>query len=139
MFEEMIHKLDRLVEKYSADDWSFMGVAQDLVSLLSSHRDNIQDELKWMQLHPRYLKDSDFLGPKERKKRKIARIMALLDINNVDDERVLNASEDYSEYFNALVHHLLERRRRAHKEEVMKNERLRRARHLNGMKKDVQE
>ncbi len=137
MLEEMIHELDRLIEKYSAPDWNFMEIAQDLVSLLSSHKGTIEEELQLV--NEEILRDSDFLGPKERKKRKMAKILASLKVDDLDDERLLNSSEDYSEYFKALARHLLERRHKAHKEEVMENERLRRARQLNAMKKDAHE
>ena len=141
MLEAMIHELDRLIDKYSATDWIAMEISQDLVTLLSSHKAHILNELHLMEKQPRELKDSDFLGPKERKKRKMARMMALSssEIGDLDDERLLNTSEDYSEYFKALHRHLLERRFKEHKEEVMENERRRRARHLSRMKKIKQE
>ncbi len=66
------------------------------------------------------------------------RIMAASpSVGTFDEERLLKQTDekDYSEWFNALHRHLLHRREKERKEEVIENERRRRARQLNRVQK----
>ncbi len=147
MLEAMLAELDRLIQKYSGPEWYPMEISQDLVSLLNLHKGNIDAELQMVKNNSRLLKDGDFLGPKERRRRKMERIMAASpSVGTFDEERSLNTAgsgsvvedqddesidKDYSEWFNALHRHLLHRREKEREEEVIENERRRRARQLN--------
>ena len=74
MLDEMIHELDRLIAKYSSDKWNTKATANRLVELLSEHRTLIQVELDEVVAGVRKLTDHDFLGPRERQRRKNARL-----------------------------------------------------------------
>lgn len=136
MLEEMLHELDRLILKYGSDEWNFKVTARDLVSLLKSHRELIEVELEEVKNGTRTLDDTDFLGPKERKKRKMERITnsqnGFYEGQDILEARGLKNSQEHDEYFKALHRHLIKQRHVAHQEEVIENERRRtRNRQLN--------
>lgn len=66
MLSEMLHELDRLIEKYGSEEWNDKQTSQDLVGLFNDHRQLIQTEYDEVSSGERQLKDSDFLGPEER-------------------------------------------------------------------------
>ena len=72
MLDEMLIELDRLITKYSSSEWSSLDTATRLVELLTWHRGLIQTELDEVNSGGRRLFANDFLGPKEREKRRLA-------------------------------------------------------------------
>lgn len=149
MLEEMVKELDRLINKYSAPEWSWRQTAKDLVELLTEHRDLINIELIEVIETFRELKESDFLGPKERKKRKEQKAKEALlksgeagDMAETREERELEGRtrvtakepEDYTEFFRELHKTALIHRRNKVKEEVLENDR-KRKRKLQGKNK----
>ena len=68
MLAEMLIELDRLIEKYGSPEWNERQTAKDLVELFTEHRALIQEEHD--EVEGRTLRDTDFLGPEERKLRK---------------------------------------------------------------------
>eukprot|EP00985_Skeletonema_marinoi_P020031 scaffold11712_cov111-Skeletonema_marinoi.AAC.2 len=101
MLEEMIHELDRLITKYGASPWDAMTTANKLVSLLTEHRELAQDELDDVLAGRRVLTEKDFLGPKERERRR----KLTSGTSNQEGEK------DYSQYFFDMDQKLLEIRR----------------------------
>ena len=99
MLEEMIHELDRLITKYSASPWNAKTTANKLVSLITEHRALVQEELDDVLAGRRVLTEKDFLGPKERERRRLASGLAK------------DGEEDYSRYFFDMDRKLLELRR----------------------------
>ncbi|KAL3804621.1 hypothetical protein ACHAWO_006889 [Cyclotella atomus] len=70
MLEEMLVELDRLIAKYGSSDWNTPETANRLVELLTWHRGLIQTELDELTGGRRKHTANDFLGPKEREKRR---------------------------------------------------------------------
>lgn len=108
MLGEMIHELDRLITKYGASPWNAKATANKLVSLLTEHRALVQEELDDVLAGRRVLTEKDFLGSKEREKRKLA--------SEKEASATLTANKEgetnpYSEYFFAMDQKLLEIRR----------------------------
>lgn len=69
MLEEMVKELDRVITKYSDQEWSWRDTAQYLVSLLKEHRTLIQTELDEVRSGQRALGDFALLGPQTREKK----------------------------------------------------------------------
>eukprot|EP01083_Nonionella_stella_P004774 13920_1 len=135
MLEAMLQELDRLIGKYSADEWYKLEISRDLVALLEMHKALIQQELDEVKSGERVLREGDFLGPKERKKRKFEKMVSsrggIAMDEDMFEERLLKESNDYSEYFDALHRHVLLKRKTMIKEEVFENDlRRQRARKL---------
>jgi len=135
MLEAMLQELDRLIDKYRGDDWSHLEISRHLVALLEMHKALIQQELDEVKSGERILREGDFLGPKERKKRKFKKMVSSRGSITMDEdmfeERLLKESNDYSEYFDALHRHVLLKRKTMIKEEVFENDlRRQRARKL---------
>ena len=63
----MIIELNRLVDKYSGDNWNTLQTAQYLVQLLREHLVLIKAELVEVLSGDRRLREHDFLGPETRK------------------------------------------------------------------------
>ena len=103
MLGEMIHELDRLITKYGASPWNAKATANKLVSLLTEHRALVQEELDDVLAGRRVLTEKDFLGSKEREKRKLE---GATPTANKEGE-----TNPYSEYFFAMDQKLLEIRR----------------------------
>jgi len=74
MLQEMLTELERLITKYSSDEWISSYLANDIVATLTDHRSTIQKEYDEVATGRRRLSESDFLGRDERKRRKIERI-----------------------------------------------------------------
>ena len=70
MLEAMINELSRLITKYSASPWNTKITANKVVTLLTEHRTLIQEELDDVLVGRRVLTEKDFLGPKERERRR---------------------------------------------------------------------
>ncbi len=72
MSEAMIVQLSRLITKYSASPWNTKITANKLVTLLTGHPTLIQEELDdvLVVVGRRTLSKKDFLGPKERERRR---------------------------------------------------------------------
>eukprot|EP00581_Thalassiosira_minuscula_P008828 CAMPEP_0183705926 /NCGR_PEP_ID=MMETSP0737-20130205/2887_1 /TAXON_ID=385413 /ORGANISM="Thalassiosira miniscula, Strain CCMP1093" /LENGTH=486 /DNA_ID=CAMNT_0025933193 /DNA_START=73 /DNA_END=1533 /DNA_ORIENTATION=- len=103
MLEEMIHELNRLIDKYGSDVWNDKPTANRIVELLVEHGAAIQIELDEVNSGSRLLRDSDFLGPKERERRRITRIEGKESESNQE-------KKDYSDYFRALEEQIKELR-----------------------------
>ena len=97
--EAMIAQLSRLITKYSAIPWNTKITANKLVALLTEHRTLLQEELDDMLLG-RVLSKKDFLGPKERERRR--------KLNSKEGE----VKKDFSQYFFDMDQKLLEIRRK---------------------------
>ena len=71
MLETMLQELDYLIDKYSSPEWSSKATANRVVELVSEHRALVQTELDEVNSGVRKLKDTDFLGPRERARRAV--------------------------------------------------------------------
>jgi hypothetical protein len=124
MLAEMLHELDRLIEKYSSSEWYSRQTSKDLVDLFIEHRALIQTESDEISSNARILKDSDFLGPKERKRRKLEKLKKelshkLAGVSSEEMERHLfhtlqseeEKKKDYSEFYQVVNKKLIENRR----------------------------
>ena len=108
MLEEMLLELDRLLTKYSGPAWTTKSTANRIVTLLTEHRALLQIEINEASSGMRKLTEKDFLGPKERKRRRRAKLQ-----ENIHGEYSANHKhEDYSEYFIALQRSIFEEKRR---------------------------
>ena len=125
MLSEMLHELDRLIDKYSSAEWNWRQTSNDLVVLFQEHRALIQAELN--EVNDRTLRSEDFLGPKERKRRKLQALekemlRELLEDGTItpglEDRRSLDIllneknenKKDYNSFYNSVNKMLLERR-----------------------------
>ena len=124
MLEEMIQEYNRLIEKYSSDDWSSTPQAGTLVDLFMDHHSWILQELSEVHSGTRLLSDHDFLGPRERQKRKIRHLTR--HGNAVNDNVTL--FEDYSDFFSRMEINLREKRRILEREEFLHAKKLRKRR-----------
>ena len=91
MLEEMIHELDRLITKYGGPEWNTLETANRIVELLVEHRALIQVELNEVSSGVRKLTDRDFLGPKERERRRLMK----LEQEGKRDEEVAGTDSKY--------------------------------------------
>lgn len=73
ILDEMIKELNRLINKYSTDEWNALEPANRVVELLTEHRTLYKIELDDINSGRRKLTVNDFLGPKERMKMRLAR------------------------------------------------------------------
>lgn len=101
MLEEMLEELDRLITKYSSSPWNSKTTANKLVSLITEHRALVQEELDDVLVGRRVLREKDFLGPKERERRR-----------KLDSGSTNQSEKDYSQYFFDMDRKLLEIRRK---------------------------
>ena len=100
MLEEMIHELDRLINKYGSPEWNTKETANRIVELLTEHRALIQIELNEVNAGARrVLKESDFLGPREREHRRMLKLQS---------GEYVPEKKDWTDYFNALGEKLKE-------------------------------
>ena len=104
MLEEMIAELDRLIAKYASPEWNTKETANRLVELLTEHHALIQAELDEVNSGIRKLTDKDFLGPKERKLRKIRAREETPASDSSSSTSTIEKQDDkdYSEYFREL-------------------------------------
>jgi len=108
MLSEMVTELDRLIDKYGGSEWSGKATANRVVELLVEHRALIQVELNEVVSGVRKLRDNDFLGAKERQRRK--------ELKSEENERngvvdALQEQKDHSGFFQAMER-VLEKMRR---------------------------
>ena len=123
MLAKMIAELDRLIDKYSNGqdingvDWSTRSTANRLVELLADHRGLVASELDDVNSGRRRLADDDFLGPKERERRRIQVTQEESKARNgakrgPDTLTTAEEKKDHSRYFKALDHKLWEEKKR---------------------------
>ncbi|KAL7546017.1 hypothetical protein ACHAWF_009364 [Thalassiosira exigua] len=110
MLEAMIAELTRLIDKYGGAEWTGTETADRIVELLVEHRALVQTELNEVNAGTRKLTDRDFLGPKERERR---RRLKAREEEEGGEEKAPDEGQDYSEYFRLLEGKVLERRRQA--------------------------
>ena len=103
MLEEMIHELDRVISKYSGPDWNTKETANRIVQLIVEHRALIQTELNEVNSGMRKLTDRDFLGPKERERRRRLKLQ--------EAGETITTPQDHSKYFNAIDKKMQEKKR----------------------------
>jgi len=108
MLEAMINELSRLITKYSASPWNTKITANKVVALLTEHRTLIQEELDDLLAGRRVLTEKDFLGPKERERRRNLTYENKEGATPTTDQE---GEKDYSRYFFAMDQKLLEVRR----------------------------
>jgi len=130
MLEEMISQLDRLIKKYRGPQWRKFSTADRIVSLLVEHRALLQVELNEVVTGVRKLTNKDYLGPKERARRRevIHQAESRGNTNHVNGELELvqrelktkegmtleqEGTEDYSDYFNAIEGDVAEKNERS--------------------------
>jgi hypothetical protein len=120
MLTAMITELNRLITKYSGAGWNSKATANRVVSLLTEHRSLIQTELEEVNSGRRVLTDKDFLGPKEREARRLAKLKKEnSDAEAEKDEEV----QDFSKYFLAIEKKMNDSRRTAMKQNALKTAR----------------
>ena len=113
MLDLMVQELDRLITKYSSPEWNTKATANRVVELLSEHRVLIQAELDEVQsgvTGARQLADKDFLGRKERERRR------QLKQGNSDAGQEL---KDRTEYFNTIWQKASEKRGKRRREMIL--------------------
>ena len=104
MLQEMIKELTRVITKYDSPAWNTKETANRVVELLTEHRALIQTELNEVNSGVRReLSESDFLGPKERERRRLKKLQK----GEFVPER-----KDFSSYFNAVGEKLKENKYR---------------------------
>ena len=113
MLQEMIREQNRLVTKYSGSEWDGNDNADRIVQLIVEHRAKVQTKLNEVNSGVRKLTDRDFLGPKERARRRKLTLQYI----TADEQK------DHSEYFLALEQKLKEKRLREMKELALRSER----------------
>ena len=112
MLEAMVSELDRLIDKYSSPEWNTKATANKIVSLVSEHRSLIQTELNEVSSGARKLKDSDFLGPKERERRRRMKLREERINRKAGDSAVPEGQIiDFSNYFRDLEDKILQKKR----------------------------
>ena len=113
MLDAMLVELDRLIAKYSSSDWNTVDTANRLVELVTWHRGLIQTELDELSSGRRKLTANDFLGPKEREKRRLAS-QANAGSNSVSNKTPVRKPN--MKYFNARAkERMIQKRRNARK------------------------
>jgi len=73
MLVNMIAELQRLITKYSSEEWDWSPNSGYLVELLSEHKSLIEEELDEVRAGGRRLKETDFLGPEMRESLKLSK------------------------------------------------------------------
>jgi len=114
MLQRMISELDRIIEKYGGPEWNTKETANRVVDLLVEHRTLIQKELNEVNTGVRKLSEQDFLGPKERERR---RKLKLKEEGARDDTE---PPTDHSGYFRAIEERMQESKRRKMRHLAMK-------------------
>ena len=145
MLAEMINELDRLLNKYSSTEWYWRQTSRDLVDLFEEHRALIQAEYDEVVASggARALRQEDFLGPKERKRRKLKALEDEL-LHQIQDGEITPGMEDrrsldlllteqeesnkkdYGDFFATVHKELFERRRETIKSQVFSDDMSRR-------------
>lgn len=138
MLAEMLHEMDRLIIKYGSSEWNHLQTSNDLVELFGEHRALIQAEYDDVAAGTRTLSEFDFLGPKERERRRSEKIEKELEQELASGRRVKGrrqldigsfageTKKDYSDFFNAVDKKLLENRKAKLKSQVFSDDAKRR-------------
>ena len=117
MLEVMIYELDRLIAKYSSDEWNTKTTANRLVELITDHRSLIQIELDEVNSGHRKLTERDILGPKERQRRRQLKLQEEAKKRGNEPEKkvmsneILKKDKDHALFFHDLEKSLTEKRR----------------------------
>ena len=122
MLTDMLNELNRLITKYSGEDWSSKPTANRLVELLSEHTFFLQAELNEVQSGGRMLSDRDFLGPKTRSRRELKRQSRVGKRPGVDEKKKQQMKREEKvkkqmketrfKYFNKVIQHKFWKKRR---------------------------
>lgn len=99
MLEEMVDELNRLITKYGSSPWSAKSTANRLTELLMEHLALIQMELNDVRSGARTLTERDFLGPKERERR---RQLKAMEEGKTEATISVQEKKKHFEYFHAL-------------------------------------
>ena len=101
MLQEMVNEYDRLIAKYSVSPWTEKSTAVRLVTLLTESRQAVEAERQEVASGARRLTERDFLGPKERERRR--RLKAIQEGHNPDEDAMsVQETMSHFEYFTAL-------------------------------------
>lgn len=111
VLQEMIEELNRLISKYSADEWKQKASANRIVDLLIEHRSELEFEIDEVRSGERILTVNDFLGPKERQRRRKSRNKGIFQTSNM--------RKDYSEMFRHMERLILDVKQRRIKSETI--------------------
>lgn len=116
MLDKMLEQLDYTLDKYSSPEWNTKDTANRIVDLLTEHRQLVQTERNQAAAggggRNRNLKDSDFLGPAERARRR--------ELQRQQDPNAAKEKKDHSQYFKSIEAKLLEKKRRDMREMARK-------------------
>ena len=133
---EYYYIMDRMITKYSSAEWYWRQTSKDLVDLFQEHRVLVQEEYDEVESGVRSLKQNDFLGPEERKRRKLKQLeedlsqkleldvskgvknRRQLDLSNLAEE----SKKDYSDFYAAVDKKLLENRASKIKSQVFSDD-----------------
>ena len=108
MLQAMRVELDRLIAKYTSNDWNTLATADRLVELLTWHRDLIQEEEDDLSSGRRKLTSKDFLGPREREKMRLARHAVSSDGDSSNKAK----EKSHLKYFDARARERMAQKRR---------------------------
>mmetsp|Transcript_17720 Transcript_17720/g.38284 ORF Transcript_17720/g.38284 Transcript_17720/m.38284 type:complete len:549 (+) Transcript_17720:92-1738(+) len=108
MVEGMLAELDRLIAKYGGAEWNTKQTANRLVEILTEHRALIQVELDQVNSGERRLREKDFLGPQERRRRHLLKSPEKTD----GESDVAPERKKHTRYFIALEQKRFENKRR---------------------------
>lgn len=111
VLQEMIGELNRLISKYSSDKWQHKESANRIVDLLIEHRSELEFEIDEVRSGERLLTVNDFLGPKERQRRRKSRNKGIFQTSNM--------KKDYSEMFRHMERLILDVKQRRTKSEII--------------------
>ena len=120
VLQEMIDELNRLISKYSSDEWQHKESANRIVDLLIEHRSELEFEMDEVRSGERLLTVNDFLGPKERQRRRKSRNQGIFQTSKF--------KKDYSEMFRHMERLILDVKQRRIKSETIHMDEQRRMR-----------
>mmetsp|Transcript_34583 Transcript_34583/g.63589 ORF Transcript_34583/g.63589 Transcript_34583/m.63589 type:complete len:198 (+) Transcript_34583:35-628(+) len=104
----MIDELNRLITKYGSAEWNTKPTANRLVEILVEHLALIEAELEEVNTGARRLTKKDFLGPRERTKRR--------DLRSQEETDGESERKDHSKLFIGLEQKRFEIKRREMKQ-----------------------
>ena len=130
MLQEMLKELDRVITKYSSNAWNTLETANRIVELITEHRALVQEELDDLNAGRRKLTTRDFLGPQERKERRLS---------NLAGKNSSQDSNDYPkkpniEYFDAMAKERMSLKRRRAQQAQKQRQAQRKAERVAGRK-----
>ena len=126
MLDEMIHEVDRMIEKYNSTEWDSNRNAQDLVEMFHGHKSALEQERVEVRRGIRVLKEDDFIGPETRRKMRLGKLRSKAfsenSIGSSDEPRDLTKSADYTEFFQKLEEKMYQDRTVKQIEKVVEDE-----------------